>query len=174
MKARILILIAVLAALVTPAALAAGPDATTVVRYLAPKAGKYQIELQNTSGAGAIDTFAWIPPSGLTLTRVDGAVGGTCRVAGNEILCSGPKRGIAAPICLCLPGGSLTVTFTARGYAPTFNGSYWTYYGIGGQTQITSMTPNGSTIPSTLAQVPDLPVCALGTQPSPDNQCVVE
>src|SRR5215470_15202332 len=118
MKARTLILtFAAIAMFAAPAALAASPDATTVVRYLAPKAGKYQIELENTSGVGYINAFAWVPPTGLTVTAVTKTTGGRCSVVQNEIRCSGAKRGIAPPICVCRPGGFMTVTFRAAGYS---------------------------------------------------------
>jgi hypothetical protein len=175
MKARRIILtFAAITMFAAPAALAASPDATTVIRYLAPKQGKYQIELENTSGVGYINTFAWVPPSGLTVTAVTKTSGGRCNVVENEIHCSGGKHGIAPPTCMCRAGGFMTVTFTATGYSPKFNGRYWTYFGIGSDTRITQMTPVNHTIPSTMAQVPDLPVCAPGTQPAADNPCVVE
>jgi hypothetical protein len=175
MKARTLIpIFAALAAFAAPAALAADPDASTVVRYLSPKAGVYQIELQNTSTVGYINTFAWVPPTGLTVTAVTGTTGGRCRVAQGEIQCVGARHGIAPPVCGCRAGASMTVTFEATGYSPKFNGRYWTYFGIGSDTRITQMTPVGYQIPSTMAQAPDLPVCAPGTQPSADNPCIVE
>ena len=176
MKARTLILtFAAIAVFAAPAALAASPDATTVIRYLAPKAGQYQIELENTSGVGYINAFAWVPPSGLTVTAVTKTSGGRCNVVENEIRCTGAKRGIAPPSCMCRVGGFMTVTFTATGYSPKFNGRYWTYYGIGSDTRITQMTPVNYAIPSTMAQVPDLPLCQPGTQPDPQHPtCIVE
>jgi hypothetical protein len=178
MKARTLILaVAALALFAVPTALAAGPDATTVIRYLAPKAGKYQIELENTSSIGYIDAFAWIPPAGLTVTAVTRTAGGRCRLTESEIDCTGAGRGIAPPICICRAGGFMTVTFTATGYSPKFNGQYWTYYGIGAVTNITQVTPVGHPIPSTMPQVQlaDLPICPLGTQPDPVNPtCSIE
>jgi len=175
MKAsRLILAFAAIAVFAAPAALAASPDATTVIRYLAPKAGIYQIELENTSAVGYINTFAWIPPAGLTVTAVTKTTGGRCHLVGNEIDCTGGKHGIAPPVCICRAGGFMTVTFTAAGYSPKFNGHYWTYYGIGSDTRITSMTPVSYHIPATMAQVPDLPVCDLGTQPSDDHPCIVE
>ena len=86
MKARTLILtVAAIAMLAGPAAaFAAGPDATTVVRYLAPKAGKYQLEIENTSGVGFITGLAWVPPDGLTVTTLTRTTGGTCHLASNR------------------------------------------------------------------------------------------
>src|SRR5580765_724129 len=113
MKARTLILtFAAIAVFAAPAALAAeSPDATTVIRYLAPKQGKYQIELENTSGVGYINAFAWVPPAGLSVTAVTKTSGGRCNVVENEIHCTGAKRGIAPPVCMCRTGGFMTVTF---------------------------------------------------------------
>src|SRR5438132_6013614 len=37
-------------------------DADTVVHFLDPMRGLYQIEVFNTSGIGFINTFNWVPP----------------------------------------------------------------------------------------------------------------
>jgi hypothetical protein len=180
MKAFTLILtLAALTAFAAQAAQAMGPDADTTIRYMAPKSGQYQLTIVNTSSVGYINAVDWVPPSGLTVTAVKNTVGGKCRLASNVISCSGAKgtKGIAPPTCLCRPGASVTVTFSATGYSPKFNGHYWTYYGFAGDTNITSMTPVPYQIPSTMAQVPnpDLPICPLGTQPDPtDPTCIVE
>ena len=85
---------AAVAVFAAPAALAAeSPDATTVIRYLAPKVGMYQIELEKTSAVGYINAFAWIPPSGLTVTAVTKTTGGSCGVVENEIRCRGANFG---------------------------------------------------------------------------------
>jgi hypothetical protein len=156
-----------------PAAHAAS-DVTTVIRPLSLQAGIYQVQVVNTSGLGAINAFDWVPPPELTVTGVKSTVGGTCWLAGNLISCTGGKRGIAPPTCTCRPGGSLTFTFTSTGLRPIFNGKYWTYYGVGSETVVTSMTPVESPIPSYLYPTPDLPICQPGTQPGPDSNCVVE
>jgi hypothetical protein len=177
MKARTFFLtIAAIAMFAAPAALAAAPDATMIVRYLAPQSGKYQLEIQNTSEIGFINTFDWVPPAGLTVTAVTKTNGGTCQLASNTITCRGGKghHGIAPPDCSCHAGGWMTVTFKATGYSPRFNGKYWTYYGFDSELRILSMTPVGYHIPSDQAGVPDLPLCDPGTQPTAEHPCYVE
>src|SRR5579872_2365900 len=49
-------------------------DAVAVVRWVSP--GLYQLDVQNTSGIGYINTFSWSPPIGLTITAVTSAEGG--------------------------------------------------------------------------------------------------
>ena len=56
-------------AFAAPAALAS-IDATTIMRPLNPMAGKYQVEVENTSDIGYINTFNWVPPSQLTITAI--------------------------------------------------------------------------------------------------------
>jgi hypothetical protein len=170
MKAhRIFLALAALAALVAPAALAAGPDADAIVRYLAPKGGLYQLEVENTSDIGYIKSFDWTAPAGLTITAIRKTTGGTCRMAENGFSCVGAERGIAPPKHHTVPGGSLMITFTATGYSPKFNGHYWTYYGWDGRVAITGVSP----APAAAAAGPgqDLPVCDADTQPGPDNGC---
>jgi hypothetical protein len=160
-------------ALAVPAANAA-TDATTIIRPLDLKSGKYQVEVENTSDIGYINTFNWVPPAQMTITAVTSAKGGTCHLANNVIMCTGAKQGIAPPKCTCHAGGRLTVNFTATGNSPTFNGHWWTYYGVGSETNITSMTPVPYHIPSYVPGGADLPLCPLGTQPTDADPCYVE
>lgn len=176
MQARKLMLtLAALAALAAPAAaLGASDDASTTLRYLAAESGKYQIEVVNVSNVGFIKSFDWIAPDGLTVTAITKTVGGACRLAHNVIRCAGALRGIAPPTCTCHPGGSMTITFTAKGYEPTWNGRYWTWHGIGAQTVVTSMDPVPYHIPSYADGELDIPLCDPGTQPTPEHPCYVE
>src|SRR5205807_716064 len=115
-------------------------DAVTIVRFLDPMRGLYQIEVDNTSGIGYINTFDWVPPPNMTITAITSTEGGRCSLQAGNISCVGGKKGIAPPKCTCLAGGKLTVNFTASGNGPVFNGQYWTYYGVvGSWTHITSM-----------------------------------
>jgi hypothetical protein len=79
----------------------------------AVKGDVYQLVVQNQSGVGAIDSFAWVPGPGWTVTAVVGTSNGNCVVRSGAIACSGkisaPKR------CTCLPGGQMTVTFKMKG-----------------------------------------------------------
>jgi hypothetical protein len=144
-----------------------GTDATTTFRWLNP--GKYQLEIQNTSGIGFIDTFSWVPPVGMTVTAVTSSEGARCSVANGDIFCSGK---VAPPQCTCLPGGVVLVNFTATGDDPTFANGYWTYYGIvGSYTQIQTMTPVPYHIPSFLGGAVDLPPCTSGQKSTKANPC---
>jgi hypothetical protein len=148
-------------------------DAITVIRFLDPKAGLYQIEVDNTSDIGFINTFNWVPPAGMTITAVTSSEGGRCRLANGNIVCTGAKKGLAPPICTCRTGGKLMVNFKATGNGPTWNGQWWTYYGVvGGYTQITSVTPVPYHIPSYLPPYVDLPLCAKGQAPTKAKPCV--
>jgi hypothetical protein len=151
-------------------------DAVTVVRSLDPRAGLYQIEIENTSDIGYINTFNWVPPAGMTITAVTSSEGGRCRLTNGIIGCTGGKKGIAPPICTCRTGGKLTVNFRATGNGPTWNGQWWTYYGIvGGYTQITSMTPVPYHIPSFLSPSvgADVPLCAKGQVSTTAKPCAL-
>src|SRR5580765_2385968 len=143
-------------------------DAVTVVRWIAP--GVYQLDVQNTSGIGYINQFTWVPPGSLTITAVTSTEGGHCALSGGSIVCNGK---IAPPTCTCLAGGDLVVTFHATGLDPTFNGQYWTYYGIvGAYLQIQQMTPVPYHIPSFLPSGADLPLCKKGQTPTKASPCV--
>ena len=143
-------------------------DAVTVVTWLG--SGRYQLDVQNTSGIGYINTFSWVPPAGLTITAVTSSEGGKCTLVAGNIQCNGK---IAPPTCTCQAGGDLTVTFTASGLQPTFANGYWTYYGIqGAYLQIEQMTPVPYHIPSTLPYGADLPLCKKGQKTTKAVPCV--
>src|SRR5262245_4929317 len=158
-------------------------DSKTIFRFLDPAAGKYQIEVDNTSGIGYINSFNWVPPAGMTITRITSTEGGHCTLVANPvpgggspmIACVGGKKGIAPPKCTCLSGGQMLVNFTATSdHTPSFNGKYWTYYGVvGSYTKITAMTPVPYHIPSVLPSNPgeDLPLCKKGQVSTKRNPC---
>jgi hypothetical protein len=146
-------------------------DAVVVVRWLAPDS--YQLEVQNTSGYGAIDSFNWVSPVNLTITAVTSSEGGRCALVSGDIQCTVK---LAAPSCTCAAGGDMTVNFTATGLAPTYANGYWTFYGIvGSYLQIQSMTPIPFHIPSFQSpQNVDLPVCKKGQPSTAYHPCVIE
>jgi hypothetical protein len=150
-------------------------DAVTIIRFLDPTGHppKYQLEIENTSGIGYINTFNWVPPANMTITAITSTSGGRCALVSGHIACKGGEKGIAPPKCTCLAGGVMVVNFTATGNEPTFNGQYWTYYGIvGSYTQITSMTPVPYHIPSFLpTTAADLPLCKKGQTSTAANPC---
>jgi len=144
-------------------------DAVTVVSFLG--SGRYQLDVQNTSGIGFINQFTWVPPPNLTVTAVTSSEGGKCALVGGSIQCKGK---VAPPSCTCLPGGDLTVIFAARGLYPTFANGYWTYYGIvGAFLQIQQMTPVPYHIPSTIPKLgADLPLCKKGQTSTKASPCL--
>ena len=132
-----------------------GCDASTVMRYLDPHGGKYQLVIFNTSGIGYINSVNWLPPAGLTVTAITGVQGGTCQIDQGDISCNAAAPGLAPPKCTCRTGGVMTVNFTATGDEPVFNGSWWIYHGlVGAYMQITSMTPVPYHIPSFIPPPP--------------------
>jgi hypothetical protein len=144
-------------------------DAVSVFRWIGP--GQYQLDVQNTSGIGYIDTFNWVPPVNLTVTAVTSTVGGHCSLVGGDIQCSGK---IPPPTCTCQAGGDLVVNFTGTGLEPTFANGYWTYYGIvGAYLQIETMTPVPYHIPSFVPNPTlDLPLCKKGQKSTKASPCV--
>ena len=60
-------------------------DSITIVRFLDPSAGKYQVEVQNTSGIGYINSFNWVPPAGMTISAITSTEGGHCTLAPNPV-----------------------------------------------------------------------------------------
>jgi hypothetical protein len=143
-------------------------DAVAIVRWLSP--GLYQLDVQNTSGIGYINTFRWVPPSGMTITAVTSSEGGRCTLLNGNIECNGK---INPPSCTCQAGGDLTVNFTATGLQPTFANGYWTYYGLeGAYLQIEQMTPVPYHIPSVVPYGADLPLCTKGHKSTKAAPCV--
>jgi hypothetical protein len=154
----------------------AGADVADVVRWLGwtgSNSGVYQLQVQNTTGIGYINSFQWNAPTGLTITAVTSSEGGKCSLANNAIHCSG---NIAPPTCTCYPGGSLTVNFIASGLTPTYTNGYRTNYGIVGESlQIQSMTPVPYHIPSYQAPgiFKDIPLCAKGQKSTKVHPCAL-
>ena len=143
-------------------------DAVVIVHWLSP--GLYQLEVQNTSGVGSINTFTWVAPINLTVTAVTSSEGGRCSLVGGNIQCTAD---LAPPPCTCEGGGTMTVNFTATGLNPTYANGYWTYYGIvGSYLEIQTMTPIPYHIPSyQSASSEDLPVCAKGQTSTKQHPC---
>jgi len=135
-------------------------DAVTVITFLDIPRGLYQLSVNNTSGLGYINTFTWVAPTNMNITAITSSEGGVCHLDNGNISCTGGGKGIAPPKCTCQAGGALTVNFTATGLSPTYNGKYYTWYGIeGGWLHITTMTPVPYHIPSFLATQVDEPLC---------------
>ncbi len=116
----------------------------------------------------------------MTITAITSSEGGHCHLGTSStgtamIACVGGKKGLAPPKCTCLTGGVMTVNFTATtNPGPSFNGKYWTCYGIvGSSTDITSMTPVPYHIPSFLnSEAPDLPICTKGQTSTTAKPCL--
>jgi hypothetical protein len=77
------------------------------------KPGTYRLDVQNQSGLGSIDSFAWVPGPGWRVTSVLQTSQGKCLVVDAALACAGkieaPKR------CTCLPGGHMSITFRMVG-----------------------------------------------------------
>lgn len=149
-------------------------DSMTVVRFLDPSRDLYQIQIQNTSGIGYINTFNWVPPQGMTITAITSSEGGHCSLSNGAIACTAGGKGIAPPPCTCSVGGTMTVNFTATATQPVFANGFWTYFGVVGSfTQIQSMTPVPYHIPSFVGATPaaDLPLCKTGQKNTQANPC---
>jgi hypothetical protein len=86
-------------------------DVSEALVTVAP--GTYRLLIQNQSGVGSIDTFAWVPGPGWHVTSVVKTSQGRCVVVDAALACNGR---IAAPTrCTCLPGGQMAVTFHMTG-----------------------------------------------------------
>jgi hypothetical protein len=76
----------------------------------------YDLTVENQSGIGSIDGFAWVPGPGWTVTSVVRSPQHGCTVSSGAISChvkiAPPKR------CTCLPGGQMTIRFTMIGPKP--------------------------------------------------------
>jgi len=114
-------------------------------------AGVYELILQNQSGIGAINTFAWVPGPGWTVTAILGASRGTCIVNDGALSCSGkispPKR------CTCLPGGRMTIRFRMTGPRtppPSKQHGRWVIGTAGGYLVVKTVTAVKRHIPTAL------------------------
>jgi hypothetical protein len=86
-------------------------DVNLSLRTLTP--GVYELVVQNQSGVGAIDSFAWVPGPGWRVTSVLATSRGTCAASDGAIACRGK---ISPPTrCTCLPGGKVTIRFRMSG-----------------------------------------------------------
>ena len=142
-------------------------SAVTVVRWISPH--RYQLDVQNTSAIGYINSFSWIPPTEMTVVAVTSSQGGRCSMTGGGIRCSGK---LAPPACTCRPGGELTANFTANGLEPTFADGHWTYYGVvGSRFHIETVTPVSKHIPSSQG-TRAVPPCNKGQTSTRTHPCL--
>lgn len=123
-----------------------GSDANWSLLWLGN--GKYRLLVQNTSGLGYIDTFDWVAGIGMNVTAITATSGGKCTVHERTIACVGK---IKPPRCTCLPGGTMTIDFTATARGSTDPKGVRINYGDEGSTlAIKSITPVPYHIPSSL------------------------
>lgn len=125
-------------------------DATAVLRPLGQ--GKYELEIQNTSRIGYIDSFHWTPPPQMKILAITRASRGKCAVdATGEIACAAT---LPPPKCLCRPsGGSITIDFTTPPAVVLKIQGHSVNPGIlGARLQIVAMTPIHYLIAATLEQ----------------------
>lgn len=168
-----------------------GVDVTTVIRSLG--GDHYQLLIQNASDVGFINTFSWYvngnaglagKTHAVKLLSVGHSTSGSCKLSvdGNSILCTGMT--IKPPTCTCLPGGKVTVDFTAvpdyawlksqpqgpKAVLPTKFGIFQN-----SMTVLGNMTPVPYHIPSyrnSQQNVYDLPLCAKGEPNTSAHPCV--
>ncbi len=169
-----------------------GVDVTTVIRSLG--GNRYRLLIQNASDVGFINTFSWYvngnaglagKTHAVTLLSVGKSSSGHCKLSidRNSILCTGMT--IKPPTCTCLPGGSVTVDFTAEPdtkwlaatQAKGQKAVLGTTYGIfqNSMTVLGDMTPVPYHIPSyrnSQQNLYDLPLCAKGEPNSAAHPCV--
>jgi hypothetical protein len=145
-----------------------GMDALVVVTPLGH--GHYQLRITNTTEIGFINSFTWVAPSQLKITRVTGSSRGNCRLDSGNILCDG--QAIPPPKCTCLPGGSMTIAFTARAAKETAANQQRGV--VGGYLRLQHMTPVPYLIPSYQGAKGniDLPLCKRGQSSTNDHPCV--
>jgi hypothetical protein len=75
--------------------------------------GFFELVVQNQSGVGYIDSFAWVPGPGWRVTSIAGTSSGTCVVSSGAMSCNAK---IAPPTkCTCLPGGQMAIRFRMSG-----------------------------------------------------------
>ena len=130
--------------------LADNSAASSVIRPVGK--GKYQLEVQNTSRMGFIDSFRWVPPPGMKILAVTRSSRGRCEVDSSGAIACTAK--LQPPKCLCRPsGGTLTVDFTTppavvlriKGYAESSGV-------LGARLRIVAMTPIHYLVAATLEQ----------------------
>jgi hypothetical protein len=124
---------------------------TTILRPLGGTS--YELVVQNSSAIGAINTFNWAAPPGLTITAVTQSKGATCSLAQDgSIGCNG---NLLPPTCLCTgSGGEATVWFTATGDQPTILNGHPVIHGLSwSYLHITVMTPVPYLVPDTPQKV---------------------
>ena len=113
--------------------------------------GTYSLLVQNQSGIGYIDSFAWVPGPGWKVTAIIGTKDGKCTLADGGIACVGkidpPEK------CTCQPGGRMTITLKMHGPSDPRSpaGSGRTIIGTAGSYFVVkTMTAVGHHIPSAL------------------------
>jgi len=132
--------------------------------------GKYQLLVQSTSGVGFIDSFDWVAGPGFTITSVTSSSQGKCALVGDAISCTGSLK---PPKCTCLPGGSMTIKFTATGdTASDPKGTQEAYGEVGSYIAIKTVTPVPYHIPSSLnTSSADVPLCKAGQKSTKAKPC---
>jgi hypothetical protein len=147
-----------------------GMDALVVLTSLGH--GRYQLRITNTTEIGFINSFTWVAPSQFTITHVTASSRGSCRLDGGNIVCDG--QAIPPPKCTCLPGGTMTIAFTARVPAAAAKAANQQRGVVGGYLRLQHMTPVPYLIPSYQGAKGniDLPICKRGQSSTNASPCV--
>jgi hypothetical protein len=125
-------------------------DATAILRPLGQ--GKYELEVQNTSRIGYINSFQWTPPPTMKILAVTSSSRGRCAVdSAGSIACA---ASLPPPKCLCRPsGGSITIDFnTPPAVVLKIQGHSVNPGILGARLRIVAMTPIHYLIAATLEQ----------------------
>ena len=125
-------------------------DATAILRPLGR--GRYQLEIQNTSRIGFINSFRWTPPARMKILAVTSSSRGKCTIdSTGAIACAAT---LPPPECLCRPsGGTVTIDFTTPPAVVLKIQGHTVDPGIlGARLQIVAMTPIHYLIAATLEQ----------------------
>src|SRR5438034_11241216 len=102
---------------------------TVILMWMGAEKGggdKWQLYVENTNLVKFINTFRWVPPTGLQVKAITNTGGGKCKLAEGNITCSG---NIAPEACSSCEGGGMTIEFTGNGFDPVWvpseDGGYW-------------------------------------------------
>jgi hypothetical protein len=123
---------------------------------------EFRVTVTNTSTIGFVNSFYWVPPSGMTLIKVVGSNSGHCIVDGSptpKISCDGLK--LKPPTCTCRgDGGELVISFLASKDPGMLAGS----------SAVVSATPVLKVIPA-VPPGPDVRPCSNGEKSTAAEPC---
>jgi hypothetical protein len=144
----------------------AGTDFSTSL--LRARGNRFVLQIQNNSSLGSLNTFVWLPPPSVTITRLIHVSTGSCSLTAGQISCT---ANLKPPPCTCVTGTSMTITFEGRLAAK--HGRIVTGLTFG-NLEVRTMTPVPYIIPSHRgAPQPsaDVPPCRAGQVSTKSSPC---